>query len=81
MSNKLFWNTVKPFMTNKGILTDDKIVIESEYSVKVRSKGKKIVLGIKAGDVINDEEILLEMFNNHYINILENSTGVELGTP
>ena len=39
MSNKLFWNTVKPFMTNKGILNDDKIVIESENGVKIKSKG------------------------------------------
>ena len=38
MSNKLFWNTVKPFMTNKGILTDDKIVIESVNDVKIKSK-------------------------------------------
>ena len=38
MSNKLFWNTVKPFMTNKGILTDDKTVIESENDVKIKSK-------------------------------------------
>ena len=42
------------------------------------------MLDIKAGDVINDEKILLGMFNNHYVNIVENSTGVtpiELGTP
>ena len=39
MSNKLFWNTVKPFITNKGILNDDKIVIESENGVKIKSKG------------------------------------------
>ena len=49
ISNKHFWNTVKPFITNKGILTDDKIVIETENDVKIRSKGKNSVLGIKAG--------------------------------
>ena len=41
MINKLFWNIVKPSMTNKGILTNDKIVIESEKDVKIKSKGKK----------------------------------------
>ena len=38
MSNKLFRNTVKLFMTNKGILTVDKIVIESENDVKLNRK-------------------------------------------
>ena len=41
------------------------------------------------GDFINDEKILVElveMFDNHYVNILENSTAtgvapIELGTP
>ena len=43
-SNKLFWNTVKPFMTHKRILIDDKIVIESKYENNIKSKGKYSVL-------------------------------------
>ena len=42
------------------------------------------MLDIKARDVINDEKILVKMFNNHYVNLVENSTGaapIELGTP
>ena len=84
MSNKLFWNTVKPFLTNKVILTDYKIVIESENHVKIKLKGKNFVLDIKAGDVLKDKKIIVRMFNNHYVNIVDNSTGfspVELGTP
>ena len=73
---KLFWNTVKPFMTNKGILTDDKIVIESENDVKIKSKEKNSVLDIKAGDVINKDEILAEMLNSQYVNFVENFTRV-----
>ena len=71
-------------MTNKGILTDDKIVIGSENDVKIKSKVKNSVLDIKRRDFINEEEILVEMFNNHYVNIVENLNGVaqiELGTP
>ena len=71
-------------MTNKGILTDDKIVIESKNDVKIKSKGKHSVLDIKAGDVVHNKGILVEMFNNHYVNIVEDSTGIppiELGTP
>ena len=40
--------------TNKGIPTDDKIVIESKNDVNIKLKGKKVVLDIKAGDFIND---------------------------
>ena len=58
-------------MTNKGIQTDNKIVIESENDVKIESKGKNSVLDIKAGPVIHDDEILVEMFDNHYVNIVE----------
>ena len=70
-----FWKTVKPFMTIKGIPTDGKIVTESENDGKIKSKGKS-VLDIKAGDVVNDEEILVKMLNNDYVNIVESSTGV-----
>ena len=31
---------------------------------------------LDAGDVLNDEEILVEMLSNHYVNIAVNSTGV-----
>ena len=34
------------------------------------------MLDTKMGDIINDKEILLEMFNNRYVNIVENSTGI-----
>ena len=71
-------------MTNSGILTDDKTVIESENDVKIKSKVKNSVLDIKPRDFINEEEILVEMFNNRYVNIVETFTGVaqiELGTP
>ena len=71
-------------MTNNGILTDDKVVIENENGVKIKLKGKNSAWDIKVGDVINDEEILVEIFNNHCVNIVENLIGVapiELGTP
>ena len=33
VSNKSFWNTVKPFLTNKGFMTDDKIVIKNDDKI------------------------------------------------
>ena len=60
------------------------LITEIENNVKIKLKGKHFVLDIKVGDVINDEETLVEMVNSHYVNIVENSTGVApiwVGTP
>ena len=48
-----------------------------------RKKKLSVIKDIEARDVINDEEVLVEMFNNHYANIIENSRvdPIELGTP
>ena len=34
---------------------------------------------IRTGDLIKDEKILEEMFNKHYINIVEKKSGMNLG--
>ena len=57
MSNKKFWSTVKPFLTNKGGISNDFISVE------------------KDGDLINNEKEIVELFNQNYINIVENSSG------
>ena len=56
-TNKNFWNLIKPFLTNKGHLNHQDIMIFD---------GKKI---------ITNETELVEVFNNHYINIVEKSSG------
>ena len=53
-TNKNFLNLIKPFLTNKGHLNHQDIMIFD---------GKKI---------ITNETELVEVFNNHYINIVEN---------
>ena len=57
MSNRAFWKTVKPFLTNKGCMTNDCISIE------------------KDGDIVRGEKVLVELFNENYINIVEISSG------
>ena len=57
MSNRTFWKTVKPFLTNKGCMTNDCISTE------------------KDGDIVRDEKVLVELFNENYINIVEISSG------
>ena len=57
MSNEKFWSTVKPFLTNKGGISNDFISVEED------------------GDLTSNEKELVELFNQNYINIVENSSG------
>ena len=52
MSNRTFWKTVKPFLTNKGCMKNDCINIE------------------KDGDIVRDKKMLVELFNEDYVNIV-----------
>ena len=42
-NNKAFWNTVKPFLTNKGFLTNETIAIENKRKI-VTDKSKLVNL-------------------------------------
>ena len=66
-SSKSFWNTVNPFISCKGTLSNDKIIIKALNNTTLSMKGSNLVF-IKAKDEIRNEKILVEMFNNHYIN-------------
>ena len=73
-TGKQFWNTVKPFISSKGTLSDDNIITEAQEDSTVNIKGG-YQISLQAKDEIRDEKILVEMFNNHYINIVEKSSG------
>ena len=62
MTNKNFWQTVKPFITNKNTLTNNTIMLNH------------------SGSIITEEEKIANTFNNHYINIVEKSTGIKPNT-
>ena len=53
VSNKAFWNTVKPFLNNRDFLTNETIAIENK------------------GKIVTDKSKLVNLFNSHYINIVE----------
>ena len=57
LTNKEFWKTIKPFLTNKGYFSNDFITIKD------------------GNGFVSDEKELVEMFNNHYINIVEKTSG------
>ena len=55
--NKKFWDSVKPFLTDKG------------------SHGNENYSLLENGQITKDEKEISEIFNDHYINIIENITG------
>ena len=57
VNNKAFWNTVKLFLTNNGILTNEAIAIENK------------------GKIVTDKSKLVNLFNSHYVNIVEKTSG------
>ena len=57
VSNRDFWNLVKPFLSNKGGLSGNDIAL------------------VKEGKVITDDYALTEIFNDHYVKIVEKTSG------
>ena len=55
-------------------MSNDNIIIDALNVTTLTIKGRNVV-SIKAKDEICDEKILVEMFNYHYINIVEKSSG------
>ena len=53
MSKKSFWDTVKPFMTNKGIIANDQIKIENEETTKIKMPGTKKEITLNINEQIN----------------------------
>ena len=73
-SSKSFWNTVKSFISSNGTLSNYNIIIEAPNDTTLTTKGGNLV-SIRAKNEIHDEKILVEMFNNYYINVVEKSSG------
>ena len=57
MSNKTFWDLVKPFLSNKGGMTANEISLVNGHRI------------------VTDDLELCEVFNDYYINIVENISG------
>ena len=73
-SGKSLCNTVKSFISSKGTLSNDNIIVEAPNGTTLTIKEGNLV-SIKAKDEIRDEKILVEIFNNYYINIVEKLSG------
>ena len=65
-------------MANKGTISDEniKIKVEEYQNIKIKNKNKNELVSIKTNDCIKSESVLVEMFNNHYINIVEKTSDI-----
>ena len=59
VENKKFWQTIKPFITNKSGISNNNIMI------------------IENDSLVTDDKKLATIFNDHYINIIEKSSGIK----
>ena len=75
-TSKSFCNTVKLFITHKGFQTNENTTIEVEKNEQIDVKGLDEKVDIRTTDLIKDEKILVEMFNKHYISIVEKRSGI-----
>ena len=57
-TSKSFWNTVKPFITNKGNQTNENITTEVEKNEQIEVKGLHEKVDIRTKDLIKYEKIL-----------------------
>ena len=72
-TSKTFWNKVRPFITNKGTISNENVKTKAaeNQNIKTKNKNKSKLVSIKTNDIIKDESVLVEMFSNHHINKVE----------
>ena len=63
-TSKAMWNTVRPFITNKGIIANENVKIKAAENQNIKIKKKSKLLSITTNDCVKGEGVLDEMFNN-----------------
>ena len=61
-------------ITNKATISDLKIKAVENQNTKIKKKKKNQLIPTKTNDYIKDGRVFAEMFNNHYINIVEKTS-------
>ena len=64
------------FVSNKGAISNENIIIKAQKKEKIKIKGLENEIHIDAYELIKDDKILVELFNNDYINIVEKTSGL-----
>ena len=61
-------------MSNKGVISNKNIIIKAQKKEKIKVKGLENEIHIDANELIKDVNILIELFNNYCINIVEKTS-------
>ena len=69
MHTKSFWNAVKTFVSHKGAISNENRIIKAQKKGKIKVRESENELKIDANELIKADETLVELFNNHYINM------------
>ena len=61
-TSKTFWNTIGPFIRNKGKILGKNIKVKAEenQNIKIKNKNKNKLISIKQMTVLNTEVFLLK---------------------
>ena len=73
---KSFWNAVKHFVSNNGANSSENIIINAQKEEKIKVKGLENEIHIDSNELIKHDKILIELFNKHFINIVEKTFGL-----
>ena len=73
--SKTFWNTVTPFTTNKGTISDENIKIKAveNQNIEIKNKNKNKLISIETNDCLRTKVSLLK-----YSSVPENDEETEI---
>ena len=69
-TSRTFWNDAKLFIANQCTTVNKKIFIRAEIDEHVMVKDTRENALIKTSDLINNESVIVEIFNQNYENIV-----------
>ena len=72
----VIWNAVKHFLSNKDAISIENVIVKAQIEEKVAVKSLENEIHIDANQLVKYDEILVELFNNRYVNIVEKTSGL-----
>ena len=71
-------------MLNKGAISNKNIIIKAQKEEKNKVTGLENEIHIDTNELIKDNKIYVELFNNHWTNIVQETSGLapnRIGSP
>ena len=65
----VIWTAVKHFLSNKDAISSENVIVKAQKEEKVAVKSLENEIHIDANQLVKYHEILVELFNNRYVNL------------